>query len=138
VPTDETTSRGLLEGVGLTLRALWPPLVAWIAISMVFMALGYPPLLCVTPLSWVLALYAGWAARRGAAASQGWWEAGTAGGLLGLAQGLLFGAYNAALAAGSPAAVTGALLRGAGIGLGGLAGGTLLALLAAAWSRRAA
>jgi hypothetical protein len=137
VPRSETTSRDL--DLGLTLRALWPPLLTWVAVSAVFVTMGYPPLLCVTPLAWVLALYAGWAARRGAAAGRGWWEAGTAGGLLGLAQGLLFGAYNAALAASSPAGgVGGALLRGAGIGLGGLAGGTLLALLAAAWSRRAA
>src|SRR5687768_8784684 len=83
--------------LSLALRAFWPPLLAWIAATAVLVALGYPALLCATPLAWVLALYTGWAAGRGAGAGQGWVEAGVAGGALGLAQGVLFGLLSGVL-----------------------------------------
>jgi hypothetical protein len=127
-----TRSAGLQPG--LVLRAIWPPLLAWIAATAVFVAIDYPVLLCVTPLAWLLALYAGRVC--GQAAHGGLLEAGVAGGLLGLAQGLLFGLTTVLLEPADAAEARGALLRGAGIGLGGLAGCATLALLAAAWSRR--
>ncbi len=122
--------------LGLVLRALWPPLLVWVAATVVFVAIDYPALLCVTPLAWLLALYAGRVC--GQAPGGRWVEAGVAGGLLGLAQGLLFGLVTVVLEPAGAAEVRGALLRGAGIGLGGLAGCAALALLAAAWSRRSA
>lgn len=122
--------------LGLVLRAFWPPLLAWLAATAVFIFINYPTLLCVTPLAWLLALYAGRVC--GQAASGGLLEAGVAGGLLGLAQGLLFGLVTIVLAPAGAAEAGGALLRGVGIGLGGLAGCATLALLAAAWSRRPA
>lgn len=121
---------------GLVLRAVWPPLLAWVAATAVFAAINYPVLLCVTPLAWLLALYAGRVC--GQAPHGGLLEAGVAGGLLGLAQGLLFGLTTVLLEPTGAAEVGGALLRGAGIGLGGLTGCATLALLAAAWSRRSA
>ena len=124
--------------LGLALRAFWPPLLVWIIATVVLVALGYPALVCATPLAWVLALYTGWAAARGAGRGQGWLEAGVAGGALGLAQGVLFGLVSVVLDPGDAAEVNGALLRGAGIGLGGLAGCAMLSLLAAAWSQRTA
>jgi hypothetical protein len=120
------------------LRAFWPPLLAWAAATAVMMALGYPPLLCATPLAWVLALYCGWAVVRGAGRGRGWVEAALAGGALGLTQGLLFGVVSVLLSPAGADEAGGLLLRGAGIGLGGLAGGAMLALLAAAWTQRAA
>ncbi len=122
--------------LGLVLRALWPPLLAWAALTALFLAVDYPPILCVTPLAWVLALYTGWVCGRGAGQASGLLEAGLAGGLLGLAQGVLFGLLSALLEPGQAAEAGGALLRGLGIGLGGLTGCAVLALLAAAWSRR--
>jgi hypothetical protein len=124
--------------LGLVLRAFWPPLLLWLAATVALVALGYPALLCATPLAWMLALYSGWAAGRGASPAPGWAEAGVAGGALGLMQGLLFGVVSVILQPGDAAEAVAALLRGAGIGLGGLAGGATLALLAAAWSHRTA
>lgn len=123
---------------GLMLRAFWPALLMWGVATAALVALGYPAFLCVTPLAWVLALYTGWAVGRGAGAAPGWVEAGVAGGALGLTQGLLFGALTIVLDPGEAATALSALVRGAGIGLGGLAGCAVLSLLAAAWSRRAA
>jgi hypothetical protein len=123
---------------GLVLRALWLPLLAWVALTALFVAIDYPAVLCVTPLAWVLALYAGRVCGQGAGGRSGLVEAGVAGGLLGLAQGLLFGLLSVLLEPSEAAEARGALLRGFGIGLGGLVGCATLALLAAAWSRRAA
>jgi hypothetical protein len=120
--------------LGVVLRSLWLPLLVWVVSLAVFVALNYPPILCVTPLAWVLALYTGRVCGQGAGLA----EAGLAGGLLGLAQGVLFGLATVLLAPSEPAEAVSALLRGAGIGLGGLAGCATLSLLAAAWSRRSA
>jgi hypothetical protein len=136
-PTPQPPEASASLNLGLALRAFWPPLLAWAAATAVMMALGYPPLLCATPLAWVLALYCGWAAVRGAGRGRGWVEAAVAGGALGLVQGLLFGVLSVLLSPGQADEAAGMLLRGAGIGLGGLAGGAVLALLAAAWSQRA-
>jgi hypothetical protein len=94
--------------------------------------------LCVTPLAWILALYAGRVCGQQAERDGGWVEAGLAGGLLGLAQGVLFGIISVLVEPGDPAETASALLRGTGIGLGGLVGCATLSLLAAAWSRRSA
>ena len=132
------TTPSLPLNVGLALRAFWPPLLMWLAATALLVGLGYPPLLCATPLAWVLALYCGWAAGRGASLGRGWVEAAVAGGALGLAQGVLFGVVSVLVSPASAGEASGLLLRGAGIGLGGVAGGATLALLAAAWTGRAA
>ncbi len=61
-----------------------------------------------------------------------------AGGLLGLGQGWLFGVLSVLLEPTEAAEVSGALLHGAGIGLGGLAACAMLSMVAAAFSQRAA
>ena len=79
--------RAILDSA-LRLFAVW--LVAVLVITLA----GYPGVVCVTPMAWLLALSAGLRCASQSASpqeSRRILEAGLAGGLLGLLQGILFG-----------------------------------------------
>jgi hypothetical protein len=65
----------------------------WLAMVLIVSFAGYPGVVCVTPMAWLLALRVGniCAARsKSPQSSQRLWEATLAGGLLGFLQGILF------------------------------------------------
>jgi hypothetical protein len=67
--------------------------VLWLAMVLLVSFAGYPGVVCVTPMAWLLALRVGnicVARSRSPESSQRLWEATLAGGFLGFFQGLLF------------------------------------------------
>lgn len=67
--------------------------VPWLAMVLLVSLSGYPGVVCVTPMAWLLALRVGnicVARSRSESASRRLWEAALAGGILGLLQGILF------------------------------------------------
>jgi hypothetical protein len=67
--------------------------VPWLAMVVLVWLAGYPGVVCVTPMAWLIALRVGnicVARSRSERSSQRLWEAAFAGGILGLLQGILF------------------------------------------------
>jgi len=67
--------------------------VPWLAMVALVSLAGYPGVICVTPMAWLIALRVGnlcVAHSTSQNSSQRLWEAALAGGLLGLLQGILF------------------------------------------------
>ena len=65
----------------------------WLAMVLIVSFAGYPGVVCVTPMAWLLALRVGnicTARSRSQESSQRLWEAALAGGFLGFLQGSLF------------------------------------------------
>jgi prepilin signal peptidase PulO-like enzyme (type II secretory pathway) len=70
------------------------PVLYWTAAAVVVTLAGYPGVVCMTPVAWLLALPVGTGVERSSTLSERGMllEAAAAGGLLGTWQGLLFGA----------------------------------------------
>src|SRR5688572_7420885 len=90
----EVTSKGL-DGSAIW-RSVVPPFMIWAAAVISISFVGRQPgVVCVTPMAWLLACWVGLScvarSRSGAKRSR-LTEAGLAGGILGLLQGLLFAA----------------------------------------------
>jgi hypothetical protein len=67
--------------------------VLWLAMVVLVSLAGYPGVVCVTPMAWLIALHVGnlcVARSRSETSSQRLLEAAVAGGILGLLQGILF------------------------------------------------
>ena len=67
--------------------------VPWLAMVVLVSLAGYPGVVCVTPMAWLLALRVGnlcVARSRSGESSKRLWEAALAGGVLGFLQGILF------------------------------------------------
>jgi MFS family permease len=65
----------------------------WLVMVVVVSSAGYPGVVCVTPMAWLIALRVGALCDRGSRSelsSHRLWEAALAGGLLGFLQGVLF------------------------------------------------
>ena len=85
------------ESKGIDFRVIFEiPLrqfVPWLFMVLLVSATGYPGVVCVTPMAWLLALRVGnlcVARSKSGASSQRLLEAALAGGFLGLLQGILF------------------------------------------------
>ncbi len=70
IPKPNLPRAGL--NLGLVLRVLWPALLVWLVATAALAAAGYPAVLCVTPLAWVLAVYTRRVCGLGAAVA--WWK----------------------------------------------------------------
>ncbi len=74
-------------------KAIWVPFVSWLSAVLIVTFAGQPGVVCITPVAWLMALWVGLrsvAYSRSAQKSSRLTEAGLAGGIFGLLQGVLF------------------------------------------------
>ncbi len=74
-------------------KAIWVPFVSWLSAVLIVTFAGQPGVVCITPVAWLMSLWVGLrsvAYSRSAQKSSRLTEAGLAGGIFGLLQGVLF------------------------------------------------
>ena len=111
----------------------------WLAAALVVTLAGYPGVICVTPMAWLLALRAGQVCisrSKSRLRRRRFQEAALSGAVLGLVEGLAFLAMFFEVGAIQPQEWMGALALAAAIFLAGLPAGAGLALLTAYASER--
>src|SRR5262249_18261876 len=112
---EHSSSSGL--DVGVLTRSVLVPLIIWCVWVGGATSDGYPGVVCLTPMAWLLGRWSGnfCAARSGSQAQRRLLEAGIAGALLGLLQGVIFYVIQRAFMPVKPDEVQNALVLSLGI-----------------------
>ena len=124
--------------IGIMARSVLAPLIAWAAAVGLIAFSGYPGVICMTPMAWLMACWTGsfCAGRSRSTAQRRLLEAAIAGALLGLAQGGIFYIMQYALLPLQPDEVQKAMALSLGILGFGTVISALLSLCTAAMRNR--